>query len=950
MNANGQKVRSELADFIASKSKYIFHYLGPKDTGKSAQIYQILEDLKQDRSLSTHFQIIDPTLLGGHQNMVIETFHRILKDILEIFCLKTLGEATEEEREKIVDFYKFKKHFNMGSIYDYFDNVGNAQVIVDTFRLKALGNLGITWPKENAFFLLVLDNAENIFGRHLHISENKREKELFIQWKTLLMEIVELNSKRFRIKILLISNEQLHALPDMGKYTTRNSNSLARRLSGGDYNKKIAYAIQALDKNPCDEKAFSCQLDELKKDKILENSRKNHEFVDIAYSLMNYGNHGELLRLMDHVAHSPPKGQWILERLNELSHAVCGRPAFGNKTKEIYFEFIKSYGETIIRELADPAKANELLAIHLEFSLYRWIVLIVPRLKRILSKNGHMKGESAPEEKIRAIYAPLARLLCFPLQNRLFNDVGILLNNYGYDHHLKEALEEIQGNEGAGAPDLDKRIHVRLKVLKGNQFYYNYPEDYVKALGCYVEGLEIFHRIGFRCDKNGKSSQGCVQLQALLYFDIASSIHQILSREAFKNYAPVKTRELRSGLEHLEKFLPGLLLRHYYHRRFSRRKSDADWDLKNQMLILQRYLLKRLTALEENDGDSKGKIDHVACWQKIEQNKRTETKNEADANPTIQYRKIVTRLKYLQDSRLSGWPLLHMIRKIVTHGRGEQIKPLGPIHFYSPALAGMRAKFLFYAPALSGKMFEFLHKRTTSPTKRSRRLFHAGRRALGRKYLRTRALFARATLLNATLEIESNLFGRAEVFWHFLAVWHFWELLSKELKRFLIRYEKAREKEGSYDPSYVKLNEDILSVFTKIVDRILDRLNTLKKNMTAKEKESKESEEGDKLKENYTAKDEHASMSGIEHLKTWRIARTYELLGDVKALLIECARINSEPPNRALLESIVEFYTQASDRYFRIGSHYLFEKIKEKMSRLAEPSGRDNNRQVVFIK
>jgi hypothetical protein len=210
--------------------------------------------------------------------------------------------------------------------------------------------------------------------------------------------------------------------------------------------------------------------------------------------------------------------------------------------------------------------------------------------------------------------------LCFPIV-WAFNDIGILHQQLGYSKHLSEALSDINNQrslwETTKKTDevpilLPLRVQVRLKILEGNGYFYNYPENYLLALKCYVDGLEIFYTRDKSLHK-GRHRE-CFMTKVLLLHEIASAIHHILQGNAYQYYSTADKQELNHILKKLQNYLPYWGINFYSLTFITRNEIQENKLLKKQMQIILKYLINHMVTYTEFENREP---EHSYCWYKM---------------------------------------------------------------------------------------------------------------------------------------------------------------------------------------------------------------------------------------------------------------------------------------------------------------------------------------------
>lgn len=465
-----KSLEEKLIDFIPSRKKYIFHLYGKSDTRKSHAVREILKTIfpiPDERKIIWNVTGYDQT------NMVIEHLEHILTG----------------------DFPLRASYPDLQSC----SNLRNIHILT-----QGLINFD-EQMKQDKPYVLVIDNAENIFSLHLSLERKNWRKELVEQWRIFLRNLVELNGKGFYLKIVLITNAHildLEELDDFLEYCEKidegfdpQKNKTTQQLI-----EELQAVVKIEEEERCSEEivrpAFAIinrflALDDRQKGKYADELRK------ILFKYIHVGSR-EYINIGD-IVYQYRDGIKLIDALNEIG---------GGAAEGYIVEYIRQQVKKVLvfAEKIRNASADEPVALA---DIHKWNVKIIKRVYAVYHLADLFKKNAADceenERLIGFLDCALKVLLHLPVRKK-FADVGDILRTYGYSSLLLEMIDNTEGNifPSDGAEDyltgfspvfaeLFKSrgcIQTRIDILKGNIGFYNYPEDYVYAIDNYCRALD----------------------------------------------------------------------------------------------------------------------------------------------------------------------------------------------------------------------------------------------------------------------------------------------------------------------------------------------------------------------------------------------------------------------------------------------------------------------------
>ncbi len=907
----------EFLKFLNSEKHYILHFYAPKNSDKSENIYTLLQSKP---IVDSGYKPVWINLRYAQQNMVIEHF------ITDIY--KKMGHVIKNRLEG-----KTWSDLFANNCYSDVDNIKDIHILVNDFRKKIINKLDL---ENNCIkFLMVLDNAENIFGSHLALNKKGWESDVKNQWTLFLRKMIELNSRYFKLKVILIANTELCRLtevenyisycdkiPAKGSVNTPIPEILLIRLSK---NIKGFFSLLNKDDKITDYRTIKEYIKKNIKDsaglinKIKKGKDINPElliytgFLD--YIPINYGYHDELIGFIRKNQYNNRSDQIsnILSAekdINNESVMLLRKLFFDIKDKYLNFNnFIRYYYNKIVFFIKTDTSIGDLEILKLEFSLYRWI----KEIERVLSTNN---GGRNGLQNFNGFEA-LTRLICLPIHEFMFTDIGITLQQYGYNKHFSDMLRDIKRNTGDALPE---HIGMRLKVLAGNLYYYNYPEDYPRALEHYVEALKDYRKYGENCGGyechhlDPKRFGDCYLIHNLTKYEIISTFYQIVIRNLPEKTDLRGQATLWDCIKRLNKKTP---IRRIRWLRLKRVIASLETKTDNTrlrlltkyILLMSRVLINMMIEERENTKDYElnysGRInridepDHGSCWlnllnidektmNEIVRHKKKDNsasgRDKAYPNPSalsknqfqiIKERIKVALLKYYEMKNLSGHNLLRVLGEL-------NLNNIKKIRLFQPFMALFR-NYVNLFPLRSLKRLMQTIENTI----------------LGLKTNTDNILCAARN--------KEEIQPSRDFYWDYLVHNHTSVLLVKELEAAIRR---TRILQSSRYLS--KRHRKIETLIKNSIELLVKSAESIKEFIidSAKRKDQK-----------LTPRTQ----------ETWRLARTYELLGDIYRLKIFWINGNFSQESQSKLaviyRQVLLNYNDARERYLRIGSYDHYEKI-----------------------
>lgn len=485
--------------------------------------------------------------------------------------------------------------------------------------------------------------------------------------------------------------------------------------------------------------------------------------------------------------------------------------------------------------------------------------------------------------------------LCASRGDFLFYDRGFLLQEYGYNKLLLEILHYI-GNEKYQYQN-DYYLY-RLKILEGNLNYYNYPEDYYRALGCYHDVLRKILKNDRKCfnpgsDKGrGQKCKRCCILEDLIYNELISVLYHVVIDDKLKY---LNDHEKNLYYELLRKILTNFTKRKQL---IHKRQVTLDQKLFLYILIICEkifYEMKRITVHHEM---IKSDQKHKDC---LYYNDNTNDKQKVDSyneREIIAARFIVVCMKLSEILSMKNYEPFNFIIRVLDNKFKYIFVPnryiIKTFRWYS-----------FFNKTKFGIIIN-IHRITWYTKKFT--LF-AIKRILNSKYYLSFDLYrCHRTLkkLNKILsasEKQYKKFNKNE-FWRFLIFFHSIDIIKTTLNHEIINLNHFKEQQVSDLRllNHIKLDLYKNSIYNTI-NKLINSISKIQKSLTKLENKG---------------------------LKTWRSARLDEIHGDlIKMQLTQDSLLAKEKFD--FNKDIIKKYNDAKMKYIRINSYNYAERIDNKI-------------------
>ena len=508
------------------------------------------------------------------------------------------------------------------------------------------------------------------------------------------------------------------------------------------------------------------------------------------------------------------------------------------------------------------------------------------------------------DKKNKTKYYDLLKELCkTDSENYLFADRGFLLQEYGYNKLLLEIITTIENKN----PDCENLyLMQRMNILKGNIYYYNYPEDYHQALACYTEALKLILK-DYR--ENTECGKQCSIMPMLIYYEMMSVFYHLVKDNRL-NY--LNSHEIEKFIQIISEIIAEHTTK--THLRINRNRSASE-RLRLLILIICEVIFEKYKMILEMIQDCQEGVNHRSCLLNPEMKTKEDQDKLSEAQLVIA-RFIVISLKLSEILPLSIIERLKFITKVlalpvipVTKNTDSSTKNkfrkmltemVTPCQYVTMIYSiGEKSKYKYWSCRIRKKIYFFIYqyrfwlKIPIWPLTGIRITYHFQLYLLKWQIKKLWSISKRANY--RLRDLEKN------PFWHYLISFH----SSEIMKNTLTMSTKLIDSLNSLCTEDLQLlkNQELKKSKSKIKRIIEDRIK--------------------KLQGNYDF-NEHKG------LKTWRSARIDEMIGDFKLIysqLDEKETINSK--NEA-----IDKFLDAKMKYVKINSYSYAERVDNKIDTL----------------
>lgn len=531
----------KLEQFIKSPAEHIFHFYGKQNTQKSQIVQYTLNNIFNKVEVEYEKRVIWITAGYDQTNMVIEHL------------------------EKILGRLPLQKEIPSRN----YSNARNIHILTQDLVINQSNDSTLEKP-----YVLVIDNAENIFSLHFSLALNNWRKELVEEWRVFLKNLIELNSNGFYLKVILISNEHILDLEDVENFLKYEENVNQKTvLLDLDTPTKVSKAVSNLTKkkkcseNECDGEIVKPSVELINKI-FIDSSDLNYEqekiykflkqpvdvekrqYINVGDIIYQYGYGMELVEAINKFEKREYPGDgyiiaYIKEQFKKIIKLAKVVRGASNRAYKINTELIKLSKKRIELDKKVLEASNK---------AHRFNVKIIKRVYAVYNLISLFKKIVNDEQLKEFLNRAMIVFLCLPVR-KTFSDVGDILRTYGYSNLLLEIIEKTEGStDGSrnidyylsgfnkGFIDLFKSrnyVQCRMYILKGNIAYYNYPENFARAIDDYCEVFEL----------NGC---GLKAYRFLATYEIINVFFQLVERQWKSSLSAVEKEKIKKSVERLK--------------------------------------------------------------------------------------------------------------------------------------------------------------------------------------------------------------------------------------------------------------------------------------------------------------------------------------------------------------------------------------------------------------
>jgi len=586
-----------------------------------------------------------------------------------------------------------------------------------------------------------------------------------------------------------------------------------------------------------------------------------------------------------------------------------------------------------------------------------------------------VESEKDYDQNKRKAQFDLITTLCTPRHNYMFSDVGILLQQYGYDKLLKTILDDISSLT-------NNYCSQRLKILEGNIYYYNYHENYVKALESYCIALESI--ISDTSEKKCSQEGPCNLMLSLIYYEIVSVLYHL---EIDKKIYFLNDNEIQN--------INLLIKRIFLAANIDKNDSIDDINSmdsleKNSLIIVREFIIKIRHLVISLKEDTYGK-NHYQCFGGLNKEMKDsiiEKKNSRlvsyEHRKILIARFIVMSLKYCSLEELNPWVYKSLIGFSFSHINllsnykiymGKTILPAKAIfrllvtednkggksdieYYFKKLLFNFRSIKKLFVKGINkenilnlvfyiGRFFNELIQIWKSSSIPHRYLIVVFRILdsfcqfsirmekspfISREYRRiitkwktdnrTKNILIQQILFIQYYLNEFSKFDQRmkdyidDGYWNFLMVFHSIEIITKLIS------ETLNDLKLFFKSNIYLLSKEDRGALYVIYRKIEALIRLSLRNRILK---SLIDEEG------YDESRKEIEQGG---LKTWRTARVYDIFGDLLCLRADVQLIDQS--RLEYLNETLDYYQNAKERYIRINSFTFAEMVDVKISQVLD--------------
>ncbi len=523
-------VNANFETVINDDRNFIFHYFGPKNSGKTPTLIKYLMSGEQ----LGFFHPIYTTFRHSQPNMVIEHFFPIMTQLLGYFeivdpssLLKILPYPNKTNLIRDIIDYVFKNDI---------DTLKNETVLFEAFENKIVSRLKTVDDKT---ILFALDNSQRVFGKHIQLSNNGWEKEVYIQWISFIKQFIELSDKHLKYKFILISSEPLHQINELADYQYGNIEH--RMLNSSTVYEKNIHLKYALEEYNEYQKSWTALINNDRYVETLHDDLNNYfsyikcgkeSIANEDEEEMSAANEKKAANLFSNLCKIFANGYgWVI--INKIIKSNKNEIKVNLLCNLFDFLLAQSFLTIIDKKKIDATETGvkDIESIKFAFHYFKWGKLLEAAINDPNINDQSINLDDAIDKYINN----LTKLLCFPLEKYMYSDIGFRFQGYSYFDVFKDILKEIEGKLGNGI------LSIRLKVLQGNIYYYTFPEDYLRALEIYKDALIKWN---YKLKPSKYCGEKCRLSKALILFEMVSALFHFTNKRTIRNMNEQDTRKL----------------------------------------------------------------------------------------------------------------------------------------------------------------------------------------------------------------------------------------------------------------------------------------------------------------------------------------------------------------------------------------------------------------------